>query len=83
MSLARLESLRAVRRHMADGSGFAAVNRLRRLCQDAYLITAAAESHRLAGPALRACPLDVPVGFLKLRRNHNTHIRRTRQCRRG
>jgi hypothetical protein len=32
---ARLESLRAVRRHMADGSGFAAVNRLRRLCQGA------------------------------------------------
>ena len=83
MSLARLESLRAVRRHMADGSGFAAVNRLRRLCQDAYLITAAAESHCLAGPALRARPLDVPVGFLKFRRNHNTHIRRTRQCRRG
>jgi DNA repair protein RadC len=61
MSLARLESLRAVRRHIVDGSGFAAVNRLRRLCQGAYLITAAAESHRLAGPALRACPLDVPV----------------------
>jgi hypothetical protein len=53
MSLARLESLRAVRRHIADGSGFAAVNRLRRLCQGASLITAAAESHCLAAPALR------------------------------
>jgi hypothetical protein len=83
MSLARLESLRAVHRHVVDSSGFAAVNRLRRLCQGAYLITAAAENHCLAGPALRACPLDVPVGFLKLRRNHNTHIRRTRKCRRG
>jgi hypothetical protein len=82
-AFARLESLRAVRRDMADGGGFAAVNRLRRLCQGGHLITAAAESHRLDGPALRACPLDVPVGFPKLRRNRNTHIRRTRQCRRG
>jgi len=31
-----------------DGSGFAAVNRLRRLCQ-AHLITAAAKNHSLAG----------------------------------
>ncbi len=42
MSLSRLESLRAVRRHTVDGSGFAAVNRLRRLCQGGCLITAAA-----------------------------------------
>lgn len=36
MSLARLDSLRAVRRRVADGSGFAAVDRLRRLCQGAH-----------------------------------------------
>ena len=45
-----------------DGSGFAAVNRLRRLCQ-VHLTTAAAKNHSLAGAALRSCPRAVRVGF--------------------
>ena len=46
------------------------------------LITAAATRHSLSRAALRSCPLDVPVGFLTSRRNHNTHTWRTRKCRR-
>ena len=45
-------------------------------------VTAPAASHCLAEPARRACPRGVRAGFLKSRKNPDTHTQRTRPCRR-